>query len=174
MTDVELVLIAAVAEDGTIGDDGAMPWHYAEDLAHFKRTTMGAPVILGRRTYDSIVSRLGTALPGRTTIVLTRQPPEAIVADGHQPAEGSVVIADSVETAIEAAAVAGPVAFVAGGATVYEQFLPEADRMIITEVPGRFDGDTTFPEVDWSAWDERSRQSGDAVEFVEYVRRSTA
>lgn len=172
MTDVELVLIAAVAEDGTIGDDGAMPWHHAEDLAHFKRTTMGAPVILGRRTYESIVSRLGTALPGRTTIVLTRQPPEAVVADGHHPDEGSVVVADSVDSAIEAAEEAGSVAYVAGGATVYEQFLDEADRLIITEVPGRFDGDTRFPAVDWSAWDERSRRPGEAVEFVEYVRRS--
>lgn len=170
MTAIELVIIAAVAEDGTIGDDDSMPWHHPEDLVHFKQTTMGAPVILGRRTYESIVDRLGTTLPGRTSIVLSSQAPEAIVSDEAVPEGAEVIVVATIDDAIKAAAAAGDMAYVAGGRTVYEQLLPHADRLIITEVPGRFDGDTRFPEVAWEDWIEVSHEPGDAVAFVEYVR----
>lgn len=168
--DVEIVLIAAVAEDGTIGDDDEMPWHHPEDLARFKRTTMGAPVILGRRTHETIVARLGTALPGRTSIVLSAQAREAVVDEAAVPADGEVVVVDSVDAAVEAAAARGDVAYVAGGRTVYEQLLPRADRLLITEVPGAYDGDTRFPPIDRTAWREVAREAGEAVAFVEYRR----
>lgn len=168
--DLEVVLIAAVAEDRTIGDDGEMPWHYGEDLKHFRETTMGSTVILGRRTYESIVNRLGTALPGRISIVLSGQTREAIIDEESIPTDGHVIVVDSIEAALEAAAEHGEMTFVAGGRTVYEQFLPIADRLIITEVPGRYDGDTRFPYVSWDNWTEVSRVDGDEVSFVEYRR----
>jgi dihydrofolate reductase len=161
--DIELVLVAAVAENGVIGDDGGMPWHYPADLAHFKETTMGHPVILGRRTFESIAAQLDGPLPGRTNVVLSRSDPE--VPEG-------VVVVESVEAAVEAAVDAGAgTAYVAGGATVYEQFLPLADRLVLTEVPGEPEGDTRFPEWDAEEWVEVERVEDGELAFVTYERR---
>ena len=163
---MDLAIIAAVADNGVIGRDGEMPWHYPADLAHFKETTMGHPVIMGRVTYESISDQLGGPLPGRTNVVLTRSGVEA-------PEE--VVQVESVDAAVEAAADAAAeagaqAAFVAGGATVYEQFLPRADRLVITEVPGEPAGDTRFPEWDPAAWTETSRAADGELSFVTYER----
>ncbi|MFB6174295.1 MAG: dihydrofolate reductase [Halobacteriales archaeon] len=159
---MELALIAAVAENGVIGRDGEMPWHYPADLAHFKETTMGHPVIMGRVTYKSIAAQLGGPLPGRRNIVLSRSGVDA-------PDE--VVIAEGVDEAVDAAAETGAeTAFVAGGATVYEQFLPRADRLVITAVPGEPEGDTRFPEWDRSEWEEVDREEDGELAFVTYVR----
>jgi len=161
--EIELVLIAAVAENGVIGDDGGMPWHYPADLAHFKETTMGHPVILGRRTFESIAAQLDGPLPGRTNIVLSRSDPD--VPEG-------VVVVESVEGAVEAAIEAGAgAAYVAGGATVYEQFLSRADRLVLTEVPEEPEGDTRFPEWDSEEWVEVERIEDDELAFVTYERR---
>ncbi|WP_415379653.1 dihydrofolate reductase [Halosimplex sp. TS25] len=159
---MEIALVAAVAENDVIGVDGEMPWHYPEDLAHFKETTMGHPVIMGRVTYESISGQLGGPLPGRTNVVLTRSGVEA-------PEEVEVV--ESIEAAVEAAAETGTeTAFVAGGATVYEQFLPRADRLVLTEVPGEPDGDTFFPEWDAAEWVEVERREAGDLAFVIYER----
>lgn len=167
-TDLDLVGIVAVAENGVIGKDGEMPWHIPEDLQHFKRATMDHPVIMGRVTYESIVEALGEPLPGRTTIVLTTQefetPENAIVADGLEAA---------LERAERAAADrhgGTNRAFVAGGATVYEQFLPAIDRLIVTEVHEAPAGDTYFPDRDAAEWTEDSRAERDGFAFAEYVR----
>jgi dihydrofolate reductase len=160
---VELVVIAAVAENGAIGVDGGMPWHYPADMAHFKEATMGHPVIMGRTTFESIAAQLDGPLPGRTNIVLS----------GSSPAvpEG-VVVAESVERAVAAAAETGAeTAYVAGGATVYEQFLPLADRLVLTEVPERPEGDTYFPEWDSDEWAEVERVAEGDLAFVTYKRR---
>ncbi|RQG99999.1 dihydrofolate reductase [Natrarchaeobius oligotrophus] len=167
-SDLELVAIAAVAENGVIGRDGGMPWHIPADLAHFKRTTTDHPVIMGRVTYESILADLGEPLPGRTTIVLTSR-------DLETP-EG-VVVANGLDEALEVAERAARErhdvdrAFVAGGATVYEGFLPAVDRLILTEVRDDPDGDTRFPEWDRDAWRERDRDDREGFAFVEYVRR---
>lgn len=159
---VEIALIAAVAENRVIGKDGEMPWHYPADLAHFKETTMGHPVIMGRVTYESISGQLDGPLPGRTNIVLTRTGVEA---------PGEVVQADSIDAATAAAAETGAeTAFVAGGASVYEQFLPLADRLVVTEVPGEPDGDTKFPEWDAADWAETGRETDGELSFVTYER----
>lgn len=158
---MDIVLIAAVAENGVIGRDGEMPWHHPEDLRHFKETTTGHPVILGRKTYESIVADLGGPLPERTNVVLT-------TSDIDVPEE-NVVIARDVEDALAAAEETGTsTAYVAGGATVYEQFLPRADRMLLTEVPGTPEGDTYFPEWDDDRWREVRRDPGTDVTFVTY------
>ena len=162
---MRLTLIAAVAENGVIGAEGGMPWHYPADLERFKETTMGHPVVMGRRTYESIASRLGGPLPGRTNVVLSRQ------ADLDLP-EGAVHAAD-IEAALAAAAAAldgdRETAYVAGGAAVYEQLLSEADELQVTEIPERPDGDTYFPEFG-PEWAEIDRETDGELAFVTYRR----
>ena len=133
-------LIAAMDRNRLIGCDNELPWKLPADLAHFKRVTMGKPVVMGRRTFESI----GRPLPGRTNIVLTRM--AGFNADG-------VLKADSLETAF---ALAGDVdeVMVIGGGAVYEQALPLARRLYLTLVDGEFDGDAWFPEIDASRWRE--------------------
>jgi dihydrofolate reductase len=163
--ETEIVLIVAVADNGVIGDAGGMPWHFPEDMRHFKETTTGHPVILGRRTYESIASEIDGPLPERTNIVLSRGSPDV-------PEEVRVVssIDAAVEVAETAASETSEPIFVAGGARVYEQFLPLADRMIRTEIHDTFDGDTRFPEWDRDAWCELEREQRDAFDLVTYVR----
>ncbi len=176
IADVDLVIVAAVAENGVIGDEGGMPWHYPADLAHFKRLTTGHPVIVGRTTYESIAARIGGPLPDRTSVVLTTRdldlPEGAVVAND---VTGAVVLA-----AADAADRGVDEAYVIGGAAVYEQFLDLADRMVLTEVPGRPDGDTRFPDWDPDAWREVDREvvpdaetDGDGdLSFVTYERKT--
>ncbi|EMA58043.1 dihydrofolate reductase [Halorubrum lipolyticum] len=151
---VDLVLVAAVAENGVIGDSGGMPWHYPADLAHFKRLTTGHPVIVGRATYESIAARLGGPLPDRTSVVLTTRdldlPEGAVVANGVEEAV-DLAAADAADRGVDEA-------YVIGGATVYEQFLDRTDRMVLTEVPERPDGDTRFPDWDAAEWSETERE----------------
>ena len=133
-------LIVARARNGAIGKDNGMPWHLPADLAHFKRTTLGHPVIMGRRTWESI----GRALPGRRNIVVSRTP-------GYR-APG----ADVVTTLTEAwrAAAGTDEAFVIGGAQLYADALPDADRIYLTDVVGELDGDTYFPVLAPEQWRE--------------------
>lgn len=133
-------LIVARARNGTIGKDNGMPWHLPADLAHFKRTTLGRPVIMGRRTWESI----GRALPGRRNIVVSRTP--GFLAPG---AEVVASLADAWR------AVAGAEeAFVIGGAQLYEEALATADRIYLTDIAGDVAGDTHFPPLPPGAWRE--------------------
>jgi dihydrofolate reductase len=138
-----------------IGNDGAIPWHLPEDFAHFKATTLGHTLVMGRATYDSI----GRPLPGRTTIVLTRDPDWR--ADG-------VLTARSLE---EALALAEGEVYVAGGATVYAAALPHADEQVISEVDLEPDGDTFYPEFDPEEWPEVAREHHDGFDIVRRVRK---
>ncbi|WP_181685657.1 dihydrofolate reductase [Halorhabdus salina] len=170
--DPTIVLLAAVAENGVIGADGEIPWYYPEDLAHFKETTMGHPVIMGRRTYESIAERVGGPLPGRTNVVLSRSgfSPDETDADD----DTATIVAESVTDAIASAAERdADVAYVAGGATVYKQFLPLADRLVVTEVPESPDGDTYFPERDTDDWTVIDRRETDELAFLTYERTGT-
>lgn len=133
-------LIVARARNGAIGLANAMPWHLPADLAHFKRTTLGHPVIMGRRTWESI----GRALPGRKNIVVSRTP-------GFR-AEGAQVVG-SLEEAWRASEGAEE-AFVIGGAHLYAEALPEADRIYLTDVMAEVEGDTFFPRLDPRDWRE--------------------
>lgn len=137
---MRLAFIVAYGRGRVIGKDNAVPWRMPADLRHFRRVTMGKPIIMGRRTYESI----GRPLDGRKNIVLTRDPTFA--------AEG-VEVARSIE---EALALAGDVeeAVIMGGADVYAQLLPRADRLYLTEIDAGFDGDRFFPEIDPSEWHE--------------------
>lgn len=132
--------VVAVARNGVIGHANGLPWRLPADLAFFKRITMSHPIVMGRKTYESI----GKPLPGRTNIVVTRSP-------GFS-APGCVVV-DSLAAAYRAAGDAKEV-FVIGGAQIYEAALPDADRIYLTEVESEIDGDTWFPKIDRSEWIE--------------------
>jgi dihydrofolate reductase len=151
---VTVILIAAVARNGVIGASGGIPWHLPEDFAHFKATTLGHTLVMGRATYESI----GRPLPGRTTIVLTRDPDWA--ADG-------VTTAASIEDAL---ALAEGDVYVAGGAAVYEAALPYADEQLLSEVDLAPAGDTFYPAYDDAEWPEVSREHHAGFDVVRRVR----
>lgn len=152
-----ITVVAAVARNGVIGRDGDMPWHLPDDLRHFKVLTLGGTLVMGRKTYDSI----GRPLPGRTTVVVTRQPDWAVPG---------VTTVHSLDDALAAAAAPDADTFVVGGAEIYAMALPLADRLVITEVDRSPDGDARFPDVDWSAWRETGRERHDGFSFVTYER----
>lgn len=140
---IDLVLIAAVAENNVIGSDGDIPWHYPEDLEHFKQTTLNEPLIMGRKTFESLPS----TLPNRQHIVLSTS------VDEYD--DENVQVARNAKDAIDMSAYkyADEQIFVAGGETVYETFLPIADKMILTHIPKSPDGDTYFPEINDTGWE---------------------
>jgi dihydrofolate reductase len=140
-----LTLVAAVADNRVIGNAGDIPWRIPADFAHFKALTLGHVLVMGRATYESI----GRALPGRTTIVLTR--------DRGWSAEDVLVAASLDEALVLAADLPGDV-FVAGGAAVYAEALDRAHAQVLTEVHLRPDGDTHYPEFDRSEWIEKRRE----------------
>ncbi len=151
-----ITVLAAVGANLVVGRGGEMPWHLPEDLAHFKATTMGHTLVMGRKTYDSI----GRPLPGRRMIVMTRQ------QGWHAP---SVEVAHSLA---EALAFAGPTdVFVIGGAEVYQQAMPFADKVMLTEVEMSPEGDAFFPTFDPAHWRETAREAHDGFSFVTYDRK---
>ena len=162
-----IVLVAAVARNGVVGRAGALPWHLPEDLAHFRAVTKGLPVLMGRKTWDSLPARF-RPLPGRRNIVVTRQP-------GWRAAGAES--APSLDAALALAADA-PRVCVIGGAELYAAALPRADELLLTEVAQDFDGDAHFPPFDRSAFVESARETHRAAPpnafdyaFVRYRRR---
>lgn len=139
----DVILVVAVADNGVIGQDGALPWRIPADLARFKALTMGHTIVMGRKTWDSLPRK---PLPGRINIVVTRQP--------DWQADGAIRAA-SLDQAIGSAA--GPV-FVIGGAEIYAQALAQATRIELTEVHGDFAGDAHFA-FDRASWRETARES---------------
>ena len=152
-----VVIVAAVGRNGVIGVDGRLPWRIPDDLARFKELTMGHSLVMGRATFESI----GRPLPGRSTIVLTRR-----AGWSHEGVE----VAKSLEEALASAAARSQDAFIAGGAEVYRSALDVADGMELTEVDAEPEGDTWFPEVDWSDWREVGRDTREGFSFVSYER----
>lgn len=147
---MKLSLIVAAAENGVIGKDNQMPWHLPEDLKYFKRITMGKPVVMGRKTFESI----GKPLPGRPNIVITR--------NTAYKAEGVDVLHDlsSAEAHCEDLAIFedfGEI-MVIGGAELYRQALPEVDRIYLTRIHAEIEGDTSFPDLEESSWKVTSEE----------------
>lgn len=132
--------IVAVSENQVIGKDNQLPWHLPADLQHFKTITMGRPILMGRKTYESI----GKPLPGRCNVIIT--------SDESYQAPGCV-IANSIATAFDAVSYSEEV-FVIGGAGLFQQVLPQIQRLYLTLIHHQFEGDTFFPEIDWSEWAE--------------------
>ena len=150
-----VTIVVAMGTDGVIGVDGDMPWHLPVDLANFKAVTLGHPMIMGRKTYDSI----GRPLPGRTTIVVTRQTDWAV--DG-------VLVAAEIDSALALALALDPDVFIIGGAQIYAEALGRGvvDQLIVTHIGAAPEGDTYFPNVDWDSWVETNRE-----EFVHSIPR---
>jgi dihydrofolate reductase len=163
---MKLSIIVAVAANNVIGKDNQLIWRLPADLKQFKMLTMGHPMIMGRKTFDSI----GKPLPGRTSIIITRQP--------DYTHEGCLIV-HSLEQAIqEAHKVDEKEAFVVGGAEIYRQSIRLADKIYLTQLYQSFDGDTFFPEIDASLWQEVRRASFSpdeknayAFDFVELERK---
>ena len=167
---MEKCIIVAIADNNAIGRDNALLWHISEDLKFFKRTTSGCPVIMGRKTFESI----GRPLPKRTNIVVSRgfDAPEGVdIVSSLEEAykSASAVMTDDVERC-----------FVIGGGQIYAQAMQDADRLIVTHVHTVIgNADTFFPQIDPSVWevDQRSEmfhdeESGYDFEFVEYIRKT--
>ena len=132
-------IIVAMAENGVIGRDMDLPWHISADLKRFKALTMGHHIVMGRKTFESI----GRLLPGRTTVIVTRQ--------SDYQVDGAVIV-NSLGAA-QAAATDDSELFIIGGGQIYEIALPLADRLHVTRVHTEVDGDTSFPAVDWDQWE---------------------
>jgi dihydrofolate reductase len=169
MNKPEITLVVARAENGVIGADGGMPWHIPADLRHFKQVTKGCPMIMGRKTFDSLPG----LLPGRRHIVLTRDKtwPENGESDGAE-------VVHSVDEALKAAN--GPHVYVIGGAEIYALFEPLADRIELTEIQARPKGDTIISHFDAKLWDEAARSdhpaegTAPAYSFVTLLRKPAA
>src|SRR5512140_273889 len=144
---MRISLIVAMDRNGVIGQANALPWRLPADLAHFKRLTMGHPLIVGRKTWDAI----GRALPGRRMIVLSRDPafkaPEAEVVN---------TLGDALQLA---GAGATKEVFIGGGAEIFRMALPVADRIYLTEIDHEFPGDTYFPNIERQEWEEVAREA---------------
>lgn len=156
----DLYMIACVSKDGGLGKDGGLLWHIPEDMKFFRETTKGSTVIMGRKTFESI----GRALPGRRNIVLSSRKGESADVEWCTREE----LEDTLKT------VSGK-KFVIGGASLYEMFLPEAEKIYLTEVNDMKPADTMFPEFDKSKWHREiiqdSEYDGIKYEIVEYTRR---
>lgn len=172
MQPITLSLVAAVAENGVIGQDGRLPWRLRSDLKYFRRVTMNRPVIMGRKTWPSV----GRPLPGRTTIVVTRQRdfalPGVLVAPGLQEAlaaaRGDALRRGATDIAV------------IGGTEIFRQTLPMADRLLLTWVHANPPGDTYFPQIDATLWREVARvpqppgpDDDHAFTFVDYERAAS-
>ncbi len=147
-------IVAAVASNGIIGAQGKLPWRLPQDLQHFKRLTLGHPVIMGRRTWES----LGKALPERENIVVTRR-------RGYE-APGAAV-ASSLDAALALCA-GEPIAFVIGGGELYAAALPLAAGLVLTEIHREFEGDARFPTFDRAKWRETQRESHTAADGMRF------
>ena len=141
---MRIAIIVAMAQNRVIGRDNQLPWHLPADLRHFKANTMGKPIIMGRKTWESI----GRPLPGRSNIVVTR--------DRDYTADGCVVV-HSLDEAL-AAATGHDEVMVIGGAEFYRQVLPEATTLYLTQIHDAIQGDAFFPELDMEQWQEVERQ----------------
>jgi dihydrofolate reductase len=156
-----LTIIAAVSENGVIGREGHIPWYLPEDLKRFKTLTLGHPVIMGRKTYESILERIGRPLPDRKNIILT---------SGNLDSNG-IYVAHSIPDAL--AFCGDEDSFIIGGREVYDRFLsfPDVNRMEITKIHKNIKGDVRFPMVNWEEWVETERDSHREYSFITYERR---
>lgn len=157
---MSLSLIAAVAENGCIGKNNDVPWHLPEDLKRFKALTLGHAVLMGRKTYESILKRLGKPLPGRTSIVITRQP--------KYTAAPGVFVYTNLNNALKE--FQHESIFCIGGGELYTETLPGADMLYLTEVHQTIEGDTFFPTFDRTQWVEKERENKEGYSFVIYER----
>jgi dihydrofolate reductase len=150
----------AVADNLVIGKGNDLPWNLPDDLKHFKDLTLGETVLMGRKTYESIVGRLGKPLPHRKNVVITRQ-------ENYQVPEGVLVFGD-LRSAFEK--LSNEDIYVIGGAEIFKQALPFCNIAYITHVHGSYEGDAFFPKMDWSEWKKVSEDKHEKFSFVTYKK----
>lgn len=153
---MQIILIAAIAKNNVIGAKNKLPWYFPEDLKRFKELTMNSPVIMGKTTYLSILNYLGKPLPGRTNIVLTKNQQE--IKEGFNAVT-------SIDEALAEAKKHAEKVYVIGGASIYAQMLPLANKLEITEIHKEYDGDIFFPQIDRNIWVETARDDKHGSEF---------
>jgi dihydrofolate reductase len=151
----------AVSENNIIGNKNNLPWHLPEDLKHFKELTLGKTVVMGRKTYESIVARLKKPLPGRKNVVITRQ-------KDFQVPDGVLVFSSLDEVARE---LSSEDLYIIGGAEIFKLALPLSQKMYLTRVYGTYQGDAYFPEVDWSQWEKIEEEKHEGFSFLTYNRK---
>ena len=151
---MQISIIVAMDRNRVIGKNDGLPWHISADLQHFKKITMGKPIIMGRKTHESI----GRPLPGRENIILTR--------DQNYRSEGCTVL-NSIDTILEHCQDSDEI-MITGGSEIYRQWLQQASRIYLTEVHTEVDGDTFFPEFNRNEWEEISREDFEADEKNEF------
>lgn len=159
----KITIIAAVAKNGAIGLRGELLWHIPEDLTHFKKLTTGHAVLMGRKTFDSIIARLGKPLPHRTNIVISRE-------TGYRVPDG-VLLYRSIDEALTAHK--DEEVFIAGGGEIYRTFLPLANKMYITYVDKTYEADTFFPPIPRDHWRVVEREEHDGYTFLTYEKRAS-
>jgi len=154
----EIIIIAAISENNVIGKDGKIPWHIKEDLQRFKRLTLNRPVIMGRKTHESLPVK---PLKDRTNIVLTRDknfnPPDVVVKHSLQDALEYCKNYDKV--------------FIIGGQSIFEEGMKVADTLELTRVNGNYDGDAFFPEINFGEWTLKNKEDGRDYSFLTYTRK---
>jgi dihydrofolate reductase len=155
---MKISLIVAMAQNRVIGRDNKMPWHLSADLKRFRAITMNCPILMGRKTFESI----GRPLDGRANLILSKQ-------ENYQP-QGCHVF-QSLESALETAKTLGDELFIIGGATLYEITLPLAQRLYLTQIQTEFDGDTFFPEFNLNDWNEIACEQIDNDEKADFSYR---
>ena len=161
MNQPSIHLVAAMTRDRVIGHNGAMPWHLPRDLKHFKEVTLGHPVVMGRKTFESIIQSLGKPLPGRLNVVISRSNPT--VPEG-------VMVYPSIDEALSALAGRDEeVVDVIGGGEIYALTLPMADRLYLTLIDTKIEGDTWFPVIDERHWQVRDTETHPADEANAYA-----
>jgi dihydrofolate reductase len=155
---MKISLIVAMSKNRVIGRDNKMPWHLSADLKRFRAITMNAPILMGRKTFESI----GKPLIGRTNMILSKNP-------NYQP-DGCHIF-NSLEAALNAAKNFGEELFIIGGAALYEMALPLAQRLYLTDIDAQFEGDTFFPEIDFNEWNEMACERVSDDEKVDFIYR---
>jgi len=156
-----IALVAAVSKNGVIGAKNDLPWYLPEDLKHFKMLTTGKTVLMGRKTFESIMNRLGKPLPNRKNVVVTRDQ-NYVVPDG-------VLVFNTVEDALNA--LKNEEVMVAGGGEIFKQTVARADTLYITEVDREVEGDVYFPKINPARWKEIEREPHEGFSFVTYAHR---
>lgn len=151
----------AIAKNGVIGKNNDLPWHIPEDLRHFKSITEGGIVIMGRKTFESILNKLGKPLPNRINVVITSK--------SHFQVPEGVLVYPSLSKAIEAQKNNATI-FLIGGYGIFKEGLEYADRALVTHIDNAYEGDIYFPEIDWKKWQKIAEEKHQGFSFVEYQK----
>jgi len=161
MNNGKIILVAAVAKNNIIGKTNSLPWYLPEDLKHFKEITQGHIVLMGRKTFESILNRLGNPLPNRKNIIVTKRVDYHVRAGVELYHSIDEVFAKYVKEDI----------YVIGGASIYKQTIDKAHKLYITQVHEEYEGDVYFPEIDMTKWVESVHENHDKFSFVTYIRK---